>query len=168
VVTEIATFTALWEASSERRSRFRTTRKFFVITITGFLNSVSTSRQTRVTLRRSGTLDGLVGVRDPRECQELGLPSGEGEFVSQEFRRFLLDEDLRFEIEVGGYTEVLVGGTGVTIGAAVLASPVRVDAQVESDVETRVAGHNRSRGILEKLCSLGRVLPPRLMGRARA
>ena len=51
-----------------------------------------------------------------------------------------LDEDLRLEVETGGQAEVLVGRTGVTIGTAVLATPVRVYARVESDVGTRVAG----------------------------
>jgi hypothetical protein len=52
----------------------------------------------------SGALDRLIWVRDSRECQQLGSPPRGGKLVSEEFRRVLLDEDLRLEVETGGQT----------------------------------------------------------------
>ena len=53
----------------------RVTRKFFVITITGFLNSVSTSRQPRVILAVRST--GWYGSVIPESANSWGRHRGE-------------------------------------------------------------------------------------------
>jgi hypothetical protein len=45
----------------------------------------------------------------------------------EELRGVLLDQDPGLEVEAGGEAEVLVGGTGVAVAAAVLAAAVGIE-----------------------------------------
>ena len=58
---------------------------------------------------------------------------------------------LRLEIESGGETEILVRRPRVAINATVLATAIRIDARLESDVRTVVARDEGLRGIAKVL-----------------
>ena len=53
-------------------------------------------------------LDRLVGIRVPRECNNLRLPRFSLESLLQQLRRFRLHEYLRFKVNPHGKAQVLV------------------------------------------------------------
>ena len=50
----------------------------------------------------------------------------------------------------GGKAEILVGRTGITVNAAVLASAIRIHAGLESDIGAVIASDDRLRAIAVK------------------
>ena len=85
------------------------------------------------------SFDWLVRVGDAGEHDDLGFPARAQERLSQQLRRTLLDQYPALEVQSGGEAEVLVGGTGVAVDAAVLAAAVGVQAVLEADVGRVVA-----------------------------
>jgi len=74
---------------------------------------------------------------------------------AQQRWRVVLDEDLGLEVEAGREAERFVRRTRETIAAAVLASAIRVDAELEADVRTVVSRDDRPRVVAQQL-GLGR------------
>ncbi|MEC9241960.1 MAG: hypothetical protein VYA48_04820, partial [Gemmatimonadota bacterium] len=74
----------------------------------------------------------------------LGLPRFLAEGAGEQLRGVLLDEDTGFEIEAGGESEVLVGGAGVAVDAAVFTTSVWIDAEAKTHVGTVVLGQDRA------------------------
>ena len=114
----------------------RVTSSFFVMITTGFRNSTNTSRQRRVSCK--APFDRLIRIGDAADRDHLRLPSRRGQFTPQQCRRVLFHQDLRFEIESRREAEIFMIGPGKTINATVLASAIRIDAGIESDVGTVV------------------------------
>src|SRR5262249_23667638 len=96
------------------------------------------------------SLNWLVCVRDPADCDHLRLPSWRCEFVAQQLRRVLLDEDLRLEIKSRGEAEVLVVRTSETIDAAVLTPTVGINARVESNIRAVVVIDDAARVVIQE------------------
>jgi len=55
----------------------------------------------------------------------------------------VLHHNFAFEIETGGKSEIFVSRTRKTVNAAVFATAIRIDARLETDVRTLIAGDNR-------------------------
>ncbi len=89
----------------------------------------------------------LIWISDAADHDRLRLPRLLHQLLPQQLGRVLLHDDLRLEIEACGEAEVLVGGTGIAVDAAVLATAVRIETRIEADVGTVVVGDDRARRI---------------------
>ena len=97
------------------------------------------------------TLGGLVAVGDAAADDNLRLPPGRGEFVAQQPGGAELDEDFGLEIKAAVPAEVVMVGTRVTVGAAVFAAAIGVQAGRERNVGAVVVSENGFARIEEKL-----------------
>ena len=84
------------------------------------------------------SLDGLIAIRDAADSDDFGLPLSRTKLRSKQHWRVLFDEYLRFEIETGGESKVLVIGTSIAVDASVLTASIRVDARFEADIRAVV------------------------------
>ena len=150
LVIESMTWTSPRRAIAVSMSMSRRTRAFFVMMLTG-LRELEEDLETPAR-ERELPLDGLVGVGVAGECDGLGDPSLRREGCGKEPRGVRLDHDRRFKIDPGGEAQVLVGGAGIAVDAAVFASPVRVQAECERDIRAVVPYEDRPGAVLEVAC----------------
>src|SRR5262249_30593394 len=76
---------------------------------------------------------------------------------AEEFGSIFLDEDLGLEVEPRGQAEELVPGAGVAVRTSMLASPIRVERELEWNVPAVVGRPDRLRVVAEEARSRGRV-----------
>lgn len=96
-------------------------------------------------------LDGLVAIRHAADGEALRLPTGPGEFFTQQVWRIQLHHDLALKIEAGGEAEVFVRRTRVAIDAAMLATAIGIHTGAEADVRAVIIGDDRLGVIDEEL-----------------
>lgn len=78
--------------------------------------------------------DGLIAVGHAGHDDGLAGPLGFGEFFAEEIGCVGLGDDACFKVQAGGQAEVFVGGSGVAVDAAMLASAVGIEGPTEADV----------------------------------
>lgn len=93
-------------------------------------------------IRRS-FFDRLVAVRHPAAGEGNGFPVFSGYPFFEQLRGTVFGHDLRFEIETGIETEILVVGAGVAVGAAMFAPAVGIETVGEADVGALIGGEYR-------------------------
>ncbi|MDT4875589.1 hypothetical protein FQZ97_1109660 [compost metagenome] len=84
--------------------------------------------------------DGLVGVGHGADGEQLGHMARAGEFALEHLGDVALGDQLGLEINARRQIEKTVAGPRVAIHTAVLAPPVRVEAEVKADVGRVVVG----------------------------
>jgi hypothetical protein len=146
----------LSRANAVSTSTSRVTSALLVTITTGLRNSPKTSRQRRRELKTP--LDRLVGIRDAAHGQHLRVPAWGGECLAQQHWSIVLDKDLRFKIQPSREAEVLMRGTRIAIGTAVLTSSIGVDTPDKSHVRTRIRREDGARCVFEKLGRRGGIL----------
>jgi len=83
--------------------------------------------------------DGLVGVGDGAERDDLGQVSGGCQLALQDFGGVGFGVELGFEVEPGGVPEVAMVWPRIAIDAAMLAAAIGIDRLVEGDIRAVVA-----------------------------
>src|SRR5690606_20070921 len=102
--------------------------------------------------------EGLVGVGISAQDEELPGPALLLEGFSEELRRARLVKEHSLEIGPCAIAEVLVGWSRVTIGAAVQAAAVRVEAEAEGEIGTSILADDTAAHVLDELDLLVRRL----------
>src|ERR1035441_2403539 len=99
----------------------------------------------------NGPFDRLVRIGHATHDDYLRFPFRRRQLRFKQLRRVRLDHDFAFEIESRGKPEIFVGWAGKAVNAAVLATAIRIDTGLDSDIRTVVVRNDRFCAVAEKL-----------------
>ena len=149
VVTEMLTahkFLAPWGAS---RSRSRTTTRIFrddaerLLRLGHYLNAAACDLQS--------PFGRLVAIGHSRHGNHFAAPARFAQLGPQQRRGIGLVKHLGLEIQAGVQTQRFVPRPGITVSAAVLATPIWIDAVAKWNIRTVVGSDDAAAGIGKKL-----------------